>query len=595
MIPFAVLACISVKCDINFIFQYQIIRIIMRRSRFFAPTLKETPAEAMAASHRLMLRAGLIRMLSAGIYSLLPIGWSAARKAIEIIREEMENIGGQEFLLPGLNPIDVWDETGRSKEFGEEMFRLRDRKGHVHCLAPTHEEIICSLARGQLRSYRDLPQIWFQIQTKFRDEPRPRGGVLRMRQFIMKDSYSLDRDEKGLDYSYELHRQAYERIFERCGLDYFIVGASSGLMGGSQSQEFMFESTSGEDEVARCDACGYAGNMEVATSDVAPVKGGEAGAMTDVETPGMRTVEEVSRFLDIPAGRLVKTLVYISPSGPIVALISGEDGLSESKLSVVAGGPVRPASPEEVLERLGVEVGFLGPHGDHGLPIYADLRFEDAAGLATGANRNDYHVVGLEFGRDVKPDEYVDLRNVKEGEKCPVCGKPLRIARSIELGHIFKLGTKYSEAMGATYLDDDGAEKPIVMGSYGIGIERILAAAVECGEDEHGIRWKSALAPLEATVIPLNSSDKEVVKQAEEIYKRLNDAGISCLIDDRDARPGVKMKDADLIGYPAQVIVSPRNLAKGIIEIKNRWTGERSFVTPDEVERVITEILDQDY
>jgi len=595
MIPFAVLACISVKCDINFIFQYQIIRIIMRRSRFFAPTLKETPAEATAASHRLMLRAGLIRMLSAGIYSLLPIGWSAARKAIEIIREEMENIGGQEFLLPGLNPIDVWDETGRSKEFGEEMFRLRDRKGHVHCLAPTHEEIICSLARGQLRSYRDLPQIWFQIQTKFRDEPRPRGGVLRMRQFIMKDSYSLDRDEKGLDYSYELHRQAYERIFERCGLDYFIVGASSGLMGGSQSQEFMFESTSGEDEVARCDACGYAGNMEVATSDVAPVKGGEAGAMTDVETPGMRTVEEVSRFLDIPAGRLVKTLVYISPSGPIVALISGEDGLSESKLSVVAGGPVRPASPEEVLERLGVEVGFLGPHGDHGLPIYADLRFEDAAGLATGANRNDYHVVGLEFGRDVKPDEYVDLRNVKEGEKCPVCGKPLRIARSIELGHIFKLGTKYSEAMGATYLDDDGAEKPIVMGSYGIGIERILAAAVECGEDEHGIRWKSALAPLEATVIPLNSSDKEVVKQAEEIYKRLNDAGISCLIDDRDARPGVKMKDADLIGYPAQVIVSPRNLAKGIIEIKNRWTGERSFVTPDEVERVITEILDQDY
>ncbi len=565
----------------------------MRLSHYFAPTLRETPADATAASHRLMLRAGLIKMLSAGIYSYLPLGWSSLRKAMNIVREEMENIGAQEFQLPGLNPIEVWEETGRSASFGEEMFRLKDRKGHLHCLAPTHEEIICSIARGHLRSWRDLPQIWFQIQTKFRDEPRPRGGALRMRQFIMKDSYSLDRDIEGLDHSYSLHREAYERIFNRCGLDYFIVGASSGLMGGSQSQEFMVDSASGEDEVARCDGCGYSANMEVAASLVNSVKGGDPGPLTEVSTPDQRTVEEVSTFLSIPIDRLVKTLIYVSSSGPLMALISGEDELSENKLMSITGGIVRPAAADEVLDWMGAEIGFLGPHGDNKMPIYADLRLEDGKGLVTGANRNGYHVTGLEFGRDIVPDEYVDLRIINEGEDCPTCGRPLRIVKSIEIGHIFKLGTKYSEAMGATYLDEKGAEHPIVMGSYGIGIERIIAAALENGEDADGIRWNSALAPMDVMVIPLNVSDNTVVNQAEEIYRQLNQSGISTIIDDRDARPGVKMKDADLLGIPAQVIVSPRNLSNGTVEIKNRWNGERLFVKPEEVEDIVEEILDK--
>ncbi len=565
----------------------------MRLSHYFAPTLRETPADATVASHRLMLRAGLIRMLSAGIYSYLPLGWSSLRKAMNIVREEMENIGAQEFQLPGLNPIEIWEETGRSAGFGEEMFRLKDRKGHLHCLAPTHEEIICSIARGHLRSWRDLPQIWFQIQTKFRDEPRPRGGALRMRQFIMKDSYSLDRDIEGLDHSYSLHREAYERIFSRCGLDFFIVGASSGLMGGSQSQEFMVESASGEDEVARCDGCGYSANMEVATSLVNPVRSGEPGPLTEVSTPDQRTVDEVSAFLNIPIDRLVKTLLYVSPSGPLMALVSGEDELSENKLMSIAGGTVRPAAADEVLDWMGAEIGFLGPHGDHKMPVYADLRLEDGKGLVTGANRNGYHVTGLEFGRDIVPDEYVDLRVISEGEDCPTCGKPLRIVKSIEIGHIFKLGTKYSEAMGATYLDQNGIEHPIVMGSYGIGIERIVAAALEGSEDANGIRWNSALAPIDALVIPLNVSDDTVVNQAEDIYRQLNQSGISTIIDDRDARPGVKMKDADLLGIPAQVIVSPRNLANDTIEIKNRWNGERLYIKPAEVKDVVEDILDK--
>ena len=565
----------------------------MRLSHYFAPTLRETPADATAASHRLMLRAGLIRMLSAGIYSYLPLGWSSLRKAMNIVREEMENIGAQEFQLPGLNPIEVWEETGRSASFGEEMFRLKDRKGHLHCLAPTHEEIICSIARGHLRSWRDLPQIWFQIQTKFRDEPRPRGGALRMRQFIMKDSYSLDRDIEGLDHNYRLHRDAYERIFNRCGLDYFIVGASSGLMGGSQSQEFMVDSASGEDEVARCDGCGYSANMEVASSLVNPVRSGEPKPLTEVSTPDQRTVEEVSTFLSIPIDRLVKTLIYVSSSGPLMALVSGEDELSENKLMSITGGTVRPAAADEVLDWMGAEIGFLGPHGDHKMPIYADIRLEDRKGLVTGANRNGYHVTGLEFGRDIVPDEYVDLRIINEGEDCPTCGRPLRIVKSIEIGHIFKLGTKYSEAMGATYLDEKGAEHPIVMGSYGIGIERIIAAALENGEDADGIRWNSALAPMDVMVIPLNVSDNTVVNQAEEIYRQLNQSGISTIIDDRDARPGVKMKDADLLGIPVQVIVSPRNLSNGTVEIKNRWNGERLFVKPEEVEDIVEEILDK--
>lgn len=564
----------------------------MRRTNYFAPTLRESPADATAVSHKLMLRAGLVRMLASGIYSYLPLGWSIARKVMDIIREEMNRIGGQELFMPALNPIEIWDETGRSKDFGEEMFRLLDRKGSLHCLAPTHEEIICSLARGQIRSWRDLPQIWYQIQVKFRDEPRPRGGMLRMRQFIMKDAYSLDRNEEGLDHSYQLHREAYERIFERCGLDYFIVGASSGLMGGGQSQEFMAESEAGEDNVARCHHCGYAANVEVATSNTQPPRMGEKAVLNEVATPGQRTVEEVSRFLKIPQDRLVKTLVYITPAGPVMALIAGDDDLSEAKLACTAGGQVRPANPDEVRDYLKADVGFLGPHGDHGLPVYADLRLEDAHGMVTGANRNGYHVTGLDLDRDVHIDEFVDIRNVKAGEGCPVCGQDLKVVKAIELGHIFKLGVKYSEAMNAVFLDDAGEEHPIIMGSYGIGVDRILAAAIECNHDENGIRWNSELAPFEAVVIPIGG-DEAVVKMAEKLYQHLNKTGLSTMIDDRNARPGVKMKDADLTGVHTHVIISNRNLNDNKIEIKDRWSGEREFTTPDMVEEQIRTILDE--
>lgn len=564
----------------------------MRRSRFFAPTLKETPADATATSHKLMLRAGLARPLAAGIYSFLPLGWRAARKAEQIVREEIERIGGQEFFLPVLNPIEVWDETGRSKDFGEEMFRLKDRKGHSNCLSPTHEEIISYHARGEVRSWRDLPQVWFHIQLKFRDEPRPRGGMLRMREFIMKDSYSLDRDEAGLDAAYQAHKEAYERIFKRCGLDYFIVGASSGLMGGAQSQEFMIASDAGEDTIARCTSCGYAANIEVASSTIDHVANGPAEELHEVPTPGKRTVEEVSKYLKIDPSRMVKTLIYVSPSGPVMALISGDDELSEAKLMKAAGGMVRPAHPEEVKEWMNADVGYLGPHGNPPMPIFADLRFDEAFGLVSGANKNDHHVMGIEFGRDVAPDEFVDLRVVKEGEGCPQCGASMKLVKGIELGHIFKLGTKYTKAMGTTFLDEQGQEQPIIMGSYGIGIERILSAAIEGHADADGIRWNSALAPFDVTILPIGG-DEQIATLAESIYQNLLDEGFETLLDDRDARPGMKMKDADLIGIPAQIVVSPRNLAEGKVEIKNRWTGEKLFVAPADIVDTVERILEE--
>ena len=562
----------------------------MRRTHFFAPTLRETPADAITVSHKLMLRAGLVRMLAAGIYSYLPLGWTAVRKATDIVREEMNAIGGQEFFLPALTPLEIWDETGRNADFGDEMFRLKDRKGQDKCLAPTHEEIICYLARGEVRSWRDLPQIWYQFQTKFRDEPRPRGGMLRLRQFIMKDAYSLDRDEEGLDRAYELHRIAYKRIFTRCGIDFFIVGASSGLMGGSKSQEFMFESEAGEDEAARCDFCGYAANMEVAESRPDPVPQGIHEPLREVSTPNRRTVEEVSQFLGVPAGRMVKTLIYVGPQGPIMALISGEDELSESKLMRLAKGMIRPAQPDEVKDWMGAEVGFLGPHGKHRLPIYADLRLQGVGGMATGANRNDYHVMGLEFERDVKPQAYVDLRVVRAGEQCPVCHKPLRILKAIELGHIFKLGTKYSAAMRAVFLDENSVDQPIVMGSYGIGLERILAAAIEGSADADGIRWNSALSPLDCLIVPIGG-EAEVNRVGEELYDSLKNARFAVLIDDREARPGVKMKDADLLGIPAHVVISTRNLDKKVVEVKNRWSGERQYVPLNKVAETIRGVL----
>lgn len=555
----------------------------MRRSKTYIPTLKEIPSDAIATSHKLMLRAGMIRMVSAGVYAFLPVGWKAALNVMEILRNSMDMIGAQEFHLPTLTPIELWDETGRSSDFGEEMFRLKDRKGSSFSLAPTHEEIICSIARGTIRSWRDLPQIWYQIQTKFRDEPRPRGGMLRMRQFLMKDSYSLDRNEEGLDQSYQLHREAYQNIFEVCGLDYFIVGASSGLMGGGQSEEFMVASDAGEDFVARCSECNYSANIEVASSIAPPLPEGEKSTMKEVSTPNLKTVDEVSKYLNVPKGRMVKTLIYVTASGPVMVLVSGEDELSEAKLVSIVGGMIRPAHHDEIKQWMHAEAGFLGPHGEHQtMPIYADIRLQDCGGMITGANRNDYHVTGLQFGRDVHPDDYVDLRVAKEGERCPACSAKLNLVKAIELGHIFKLGTKYSKAMGATFLDENGSEQPIIMGSYGIGVERIISAVVEANCDKDGIRWSAELSPMDINVISLGAED-EVKNTAETIYEQLRDEGYEVLWDDRDARPGVKMKDADLIGIPIQLIVSARNLAEGNVEIKDRFSDERSFVSKENV------------
>ncbi|HEX7342874.1 MAG TPA: proline--tRNA ligase [bacterium] len=553
----------------------------MRFSQAFIPTLKETPSDAVIPSHALMIRAGLIRQLAAGIYSDLPFGWRAARKAMQIVREEMDRIGAQELFLPVLNPIEVWQETGRAADFGDELFRLKDRKGHSMCLGPTHEEIICDLARAFVRSYRDLPQVWYQIQTKLRDEPRPRSGVLRARQFIMKDAYSLDADEEGLDRSYNNQAIAYRRIFERCGLKFFEVGASSGLMGGSGSEEFMVESPHGEDSVALCNSCSYAANLQVAASRPDPISDPPSDNPSAepqlVATPDKRTIEEVSGFLKVKPERLIKTLVFMASDKPVMALVAGDDELNEDKL-MRAVGAYRPAHPDEIKELFKTEVGFLGPYKAPKMPIYADLRLQGGKNRITGANKDHYHITGVDVDRHFKPDHWADLRTIKEGEGCPLCHGSLRVAKAIEIGHIFKLGTKYSSAMGANFLDAEGREKPIIMGSYGIGIGRIVACAIELGHDDAGIIWPKSLAPYDVELIGLNMKEAQIREQAEKTYEELQASGFSVLFDDRDASPGFKFKDADLLGIPFQIVVSPKNLAKAQVEVKDRSSGQRSLI-----------------
>jgi len=555
----------------------------MRWTQAFLPTYKETPSDALELSHQLMLRTGQMKMLTAGVYSYLPLGWRAMRKAISIIREEMDCIGGQEFMLPVLAPAEIWNETGRLTDHGDLMFTLKDRKQRELCLCPTHEEIIVSIARDHVRSYRDMPQIWYQIQTKFRDEFRPRSGVLRARQFNMKDAYSLGADEKQLDGSYELHRVAYERIFTRCGLSFVTVNASSGLMGGSASEEFMVTAEAGEDTIVRCTACSYAANTEIAQSRM-PKTEGKDGVMEEVHTPGYRTVEEVSAFLKVRPEELMKSLVVIHEEKPAFILVRGDDEMNESKVTSALGGPWRPAEPQEVLALCKANVGYVSPIGIKGVRILADLRLEGAVGLVSGANKEEYHLRNINLARDAKVEKFADLRAVKPGEACPKCGKPLAIVRVIELGHIFKLGVKYSQAMGATFQDAKGSEKPIVMGSYGIGVERIIAACIEqeSGHDKDGIIWPMSIAPYQVLILPINMSHKETVEAAETIYKDCQEAGIDVLLDDRDERPGVKFKDADLIGIPIRVTIGEKTLAEGKVEVKLRREKTPVRVTPSE-------------
>jgi prolyl-tRNA synthetase len=542
-----------------------------------------------------MLKGGLIRLLAAGVYSYLPLLWRSLLKVQAIIRQEMNAIGGQEFHYPALNPQDLWDETGRNADFGPDVFRLEDRKGRPWLLAPTHEEVVGDIARAEIRSYRDMPQIWYQIQTKFRDEPRPRSGVLRSRQFIMKDSYTLDASQEGLDHGYDLHALAYRRIFSRCGLTYFVAGASSGLMGGTGSQEFLVEGEAGEDRAVVCEGCGYASNVEVAESDWS-VEAGDEAPLEEVHTPDQRTIDQVAGFLNLSPERLVKSLLYMTADDdPVMFLVPGSHDLNESKAMLAAGGTVRPAEPEEVLAVMGVPAGFIGPQGAPGsLRILADRSLEGLRDGATGANREDYHAVHLNLARDAKIEEYVDLRTVIEGEACISCGEPVRVITAIEVGHIFKLGTKYSESLGATFQDEQEQERPIIMGSYGIGVERIAAAAIELGADEEGFAWPASIAPFDVHLLPVNMGDETLVEAADSLYQQLQAVGLEVLYDDRDARAGAKFKDADLLGMPWRITVGGRGLEKGVVEVVCRATRETTEVGLEDVPGHIRKAIDDE-
>ncbi len=565
----------------------------MRLSKSFVPTLKEVPNDAVVTSHILMLRAGMIRMVAAGIYSFLPLGYRVIRKISEIIREEMNAIGGQEFHLPALNPREIWEETGRVEAFGDILFHIQNRE---YVLAPTHEEIMTFHARNVLKSYKDMPQIWYQIQTKFRNESRPRSGVIRGRQFLMKDAYSFDISPEGLDQSYGLHDQAYRKIFDRCHLSYFIVGASSGAMGGSGSEEFMVKSDAGEDTVAHCGNCGYAANIEVATSKI---KGKERYSRSEeirkIHTPNVRSIDELCAFLKIDETSCAKSRVYIYDGKPVLVLMLGNEEVNESKLATVLGGAVRPAHPEELVEITGAEAGSIGPVGYKGR-IIADLRLKDANNLFSGANETDYHFGGIDLKRDAREIEYFDLRSVKSGEECPRCSHRLEVFTAIELGHIFKLGTKYSTSMGANFLDENGKEHPIIMGSYGIGVDRVMACYIEQHHDDNGIVWDHVLAPFQIHLLGLNMKKQEVILTCDKIYDDLTFAGYDVLFDDRvEAQAGFKFKDADLLGMPVQIIVGDKKLKDSKVEIKIRRSGERFDVSVNELTAKIKSILEGEY
>jgi len=560
-----------------------------RFSQLFIPTLKEAPADAQVASHKLLVRAGFIRQLGAGIYDHLPLARRSLAKVERIIREEMNAVGGQEFHLPALHPAEIWRESGRWDVMGENMFRLKDRKGADYCLGMTHEEIFTALARDELRSYRQLPQVWYQIQTKFRDEPRPKSGLLRVRQFPMKDAYSFDVDAAGLDRSYEDQRRAYERIFTRCGLRFVAVEAHSGAMGGSASQEFMVRTDAGEDDVAACPLCRYAANTETAQSRGAarPLDPGERlSAPRKFPTPGVRTIEALAAPPHgRPAARQLKTLVYVADDRPVLAVVRGDDELNEAKLQTATGASaLRPAHPEEIRPLLGADAGSLGAVGFAKAPVFVDGAVAAAAGMVTGANENDFHLEGVDVARDILPRAQVaDLRKVKAGEGCPRCDGKLDVFKALEVGHIFKLGTKYSVSMNARVLTADGKEAPLVMGSYGIGVERVMAAAVELHHDADGIVWPFAIAPFHAAVLTLGK-EPELARAAEEAAASLERAGLEVLFDDRDERAGVKFKDADLIGIPLRLAVGKKGLAEGKVEWKLRRGKEVELVPFAELE-----------
>jgi prolyl-tRNA synthetase len=591
----------------------------MRRwSESFIPTLREAPADAEVASHKFLVRAGYIRQLAAGIYSYLFLGNRSFNKIMAIVREEMDRIG-QEFYLPALHPRELWEASGRYALMGENLFRLKDRKGTDMCLGMTEEEVMTSIALKELRSYKQLPQIWYQIAPKFRDEPRPRSGLLRVRQFMMKDAYSFDIDAAGLDVSYKKHYETYCRIFDRCGLKYMVVEADSGAMGGKESHEFMVRTPAGEDQIVSCDGCNYAANMEKASSkleawgDLAPEGDGNP---LEVHTPGQKTIEDVAKFLGVSPKNKIKTLALMAEEKDektgktklrgIVVLMRGDHQLNEAKLNGAVGGPTRPMDEAEIRALFKSPAGYLGPvgiewakelrsllfpHKDADRPVLlVDKALEGRVNLIGGANKEDYHLKNITPGKDFHPTAYVDLRAVKAGEGCPNCSAPLRIDTAVEIGHIFKLGYRYSESMGARVLDKNGKEVMPIMGCYGIGIERILTAAVEQSNDENGFWLPATIAPFEIVVSPVNVKDETVRAAAEDIATKLEAAGHDVILDDRDERPGVKFKDADLVGIPFRITVG-KKVTEGTVEVVLRSTREVRDVSITEIVESFRELL----
>jgi len=566
----------------------------MLYSRYFIPTVKEIPSDAEVISHQLMLRSGMIRKLAAGIYNYLPLGLRSIRKFETIVREEMNRAGAIEMLMPSVQPSELWQESGRWQFYGKELLRFKDRKEGSFCMGPTHEEVITDMVRREIKSYRQMPLNFYQIQTKFRDEIRPRFGLMRGREFIMKDAYSFDVDSSAADSSYEKMFEAYHRIFERCGLNFRAVEADTGSIGGSSSHEFMVLADSGEDAIVSCDACRYAANVEKAEARTAlPVVGIEQLTLQKTITPEMKTITEVADFLGMSTDRTVKALVYSSGNGEhVMALLRGDYELNEIKLkNHLAWDEIQMATEADIQRITGSPAGFLGPVAlKEKITIIADLTVQGMINAVIGANEKDVHFINANPGRDFTPDHYVDIRNVAAGDSCPRCdsGK-LEMWRGIEVGHVFKLGTKYSTSLNATYLDADGKEQVIFMGCYGIGIGRTVAAAIEQNHDENGIIFPLAIAPFHCAVVALNTKDSAVMAAAEDLYEKLQASGIEVLFDDRDERPGVKFKDNDLIGIPLRIVVGSKGLAEGKVEVKSRATGEVQLLPiEDAVEQICT-------
>ncbi|MBT94739.1 MAG: proline--tRNA ligase [Acidimicrobiaceae bacterium] len=562
----------------------------MRWTSFFSPTLRDAPADAEAPSHKLLVRGGFIRQLHSGHYTLLPLAFKVRKKIIQIVEQEMDMIGGQEMQMPTLQPSSIWKESGRWDSMGDIMFRLEDRHGGEAALGVTAEEIFATVA-NEISSYKQLPQMWYQIHTKFRDEPRPKSGLLRVREFTMKDAYSFDLDEEGLDTAFDLQHQAYLRIFSRLDLDVIPVEASSGNMGGSDSIEFMVQAPSGEDDVMLCSSCGYAANIEKAVSRLDDIADSDGPAEPEkFATPGIRTIAALEEA-GHDGKRQIKTMVYVIDGQVTLALVRGDHFINEQKLAdATQANHIRPARREETVEYLGAEPGSLGAVNVENIPIFADFALQNRSNMITGANENDFHLSGVDISRDITVTGWVDLREVQDGELCANCGSVLSKVSTIESGHIFKLGTKYAETFGAKVLDADGKATPVVMGSYGIGIERAMATIVETHHDDNGIVWPMSVAPFHVVITVIQMKDDKSVEVAENLYNELTDGGIEVLLDDRDARAGVKFADAELIGIPLRVTVGPKGIADGVVEIVDRQSGDMESV---EINKVISNLKER--